>query len=84
MAENWIGVVVVVLSILASHALFNRELRDMRKDMSALVGWSGSRVPWTASSRDSGRRERSDDGPQTPGVPTLGDSTAKYGRDDWI
>ena len=37
MAENWMGVVVVVLSILGSHALFNRELRDMRKDMSALV-----------------------------------------------
>ena len=37
MGESWIGVVVVVLSILSSHALLNRELRDMRKDMSALV-----------------------------------------------
>ncbi len=37
MVENWIGVAVVLLSILASHALLNRELRDMRKDMAARV-----------------------------------------------
>ena len=37
MAENWLGVVVVVLSIVASHALSNRELRGMRKDMNALI-----------------------------------------------
>ena len=37
MVENWIGVAVVLLSILASHAVLNRELRDMRKDMAALV-----------------------------------------------
>ena len=37
MAENWLGVAVVVLSIVASHALSNRELLGMRKDMSALV-----------------------------------------------
>ena len=36
MAENWLGAAVVVLSIAASHALSNRELRGMRKDMSAL------------------------------------------------
>ena len=35
--ENWLDVIAVVLSIFTSHALFNRELRDMRKDMSALV-----------------------------------------------
>ena len=37
MVENWIGVAIVLLSILASHALLNRELRDMRKDMAALA-----------------------------------------------
>ena len=32
MSGGWMGVVVVVLTILASHAWFNRELRAVQRD----------------------------------------------------
>ena len=33
MSGDWMGVVVVVLTILASHAWFNRELRAVQRDI---------------------------------------------------
>ena len=72
MVENWIGVAVVLLSILASHALLNRELRDMRKDMAALVErmakLEGALDGFLAGFRAKGE---SDDGPQTGRAPTV-------------